>query len=65
MGKGGTGTLSVDGTQVAQGRIERTIPIRISLNEGLDADWFDIPPVRKPYRPVISTHRDGPQSGVE
>ena len=36
IGKGGAGTLTVDGRQVAQGRIERTIPIRISLDEGLD-----------------------------
>jgi arylsulfatase len=36
IGKGGTATLSVDGAQVAQGRIDRTIPIRMSLDEGLD-----------------------------
>ena len=36
IGKGGAGSLTVDGRQVAQGRIERTIPIRISLDEGLD-----------------------------
>ena len=35
-----------------------------SLNEGRDAVWFDMPPVRNPYRPVISRQRDGPQSGV-
>jgi arylsulfatase len=31
----GTRTLQADGIQVAQGRIERTIPIRFSLDEGL------------------------------
>ncbi len=31
-----TGTLSVDGKQVTQGKIERTIPIRFSLDETLD-----------------------------
>ena len=36
MGKSGTGTLSVDDKQVAQGKIERTIPIRFSLDETLD-----------------------------
>jgi len=36
MGKSGTGTLTVDGKQVAQGKIERTIPIRVSLDETLD-----------------------------
>jgi arylsulfatase len=35
-GKSGTGTLTVDGKQVAQGKIERTIPVRFSLDETLD-----------------------------
>jgi len=36
IGKGGTGTLTVDGQQVAQGRIERTIRARFSLDETMD-----------------------------
>jgi hypothetical protein len=36
IGKGGTGALLVDGQQVAQGRIERTVPIRFSLDETFD-----------------------------
>jgi arylsulfatase len=36
MGKSATGTLTVDGKQVAQGKIERTIPTRYSLDETLD-----------------------------
>jgi len=36
IGKGGTGTLSVDGKQVAQGRIENTIRARFSLDETMD-----------------------------
>jgi arylsulfatase len=36
LGKGGTAMLSVDGQEVAKGRIEKTNPIRISLDEGLD-----------------------------
>ena len=36
IGKGGTGTLLVDGQQVAQGRIERTVRIRFSLDEKFD-----------------------------
>ena len=36
LGKGGTGTLSVDGKQVAQGRITRTIRARFSLDETMD-----------------------------
>jgi hypothetical protein len=35
-GKGATGTLSADSTQLAQGEIEHTVPIRYSLDEGLD-----------------------------
>ena len=36
MGKGGTAALSVDGNAVANGRIEHTIPVRVSLDESLD-----------------------------
>lgn len=36
MGKGGKITLSANGKPVAEGRMERTIPIQFSLGEGLD-----------------------------
>jgi arylsulfatase len=36
LGKGGTGTLLVDGQQVAQGHLERTVRIRFSLDETFD-----------------------------
>jgi len=36
LGKGGTATLSVDGKQVAQGKVEHTLPIRIAMDETLD-----------------------------
>ncbi len=36
MGQGGEAVLSVDGNSVAKGRIEHTIPVRISVDEGLD-----------------------------
>ena len=36
IGKGGTGVITVDGKQVGQGRIERTVPVRFSLDETLD-----------------------------
>jgi arylsulfatase len=49
IGKGGTGTLKVDGKQVAQARIERTIPIRISLDEGLDVGEDTGTPVSTDY----------------
>jgi arylsulfatase len=49
IGKGGTGTLSVDGREVARGRIERTIPIRITLDEGLDVGEDTGTPVNSSY----------------
>src|SRR5262245_66217557 len=35
-GKGGKGTLTVDGKKVAEGRIDLTQPIRFSLDESFD-----------------------------
>ena len=35
LGKGGDGTLSVDGKTVAQGRIEQTMPLRFCLRRNL------------------------------
>ena len=43
------GTLSVDGKQVAQGRIERTIPFRISFDETLDVGADTGTPVSLDY----------------
>ena len=36
MGKGGTITMTANGEKVAEGRLERTIPVAFSLGEGLD-----------------------------
>jgi arylsulfatase len=36
MGKGGKVTLSANGETLAEGRLEKTIPIQFSLGEGLD-----------------------------
>ncbi len=36
IGKGATATLAVDGQEVARGRIERTIPLRVTLDETTD-----------------------------
>ena len=36
MGKGATMTLFANGKLVAQGRLERSIPIQFSLGEGID-----------------------------
>jgi arylsulfatase len=49
IGKGGQGTLLVDGNQVAQGRIERTIPVRFSLDETLDIGEDTGTPVIETY----------------
>jgi arylsulfatase len=49
MGKSGTGTLSVDGRQVAQGKIERTIPTRFSLDETMDVGEDTGTPVVEDY----------------
>ena len=48
-GKSATGTLSVDGKQVAQGKIERTIPRRFSLDETLDVGEDTGTPVVEDY----------------
>jgi hypothetical protein len=46
---GGTGTLSVDGQQVAQGRIDRMIQVRVSLDEELDVGEDTGTPVTLSY----------------
>jgi arylsulfatase len=49
IGKGGTATLSVDGKEVAKGRIEKTIPIRVTLDESLDVGSDAGTPVNLSY----------------
>ncbi|HET6363701.1 MAG TPA: hypothetical protein VFG02_01495 [Nitrospirota bacterium] len=49
IGKGGVGTISVDGKQVAQGRIERTVPFRFSLDETFDVGEDTGTPVNLSY----------------
>src|SRR5262249_33694528 len=49
MGKGATAVLSVDGKEVAQGRIERTIPLRFSLDECFDVGEDTGTPVAEDY----------------
>ena len=49
IGKGGTGTINVDGKQVAQGRIERTTPFRFSLDETFDVGEDTGTPVNLGY----------------
>ncbi len=50
LGKGGTGTLLVDGKKVATGRIERTLAFRLSLDETLDCGEDTGTPVSEDYR---------------
>ncbi len=51
MGKGGTGTLSVNGETLGEGRIERTVPIIFSTDDTFDVgeDWGT--PVSPTYEP--------------
>ena len=35
-GKGGTVTMTANGNKIAEGRLERTVPVQFSLGEGLD-----------------------------
>jgi arylsulfatase len=49
IGKGGAATVTVDGREVAKGRIEKTVPIRISLDEGLDVGEDTGTPVNLNY----------------
>jgi arylsulfatase len=36
MGKGGKITMSANGAKIAEGRLERTVPVQFSIGEGLD-----------------------------
>ncbi|WP_435007569.1 arylsulfatase [Tundrisphaera lichenicola] len=49
IGKGATATLSVDGREVAKGRVERTIPLRVTLDEGIDVGMDTGTPVNLSY----------------
>jgi arylsulfatase len=49
IGKGGTAKISVDGKEVAKARLERTIPIRVALDETLDIGEDTGTPVNLTY----------------
>jgi arylsulfatase A-like enzyme len=49
LGKGGVGTLLVDGLEVAQGKIDRTTPFRFSLDETFDIGQDTGTPVIEEY----------------
>jgi arylsulfatase len=50
VGKGGTATLTVDGKTVASGKLPRTIPFRMSLDETLDIGEDTGTPVSEDYQ---------------
>ncbi len=49
LGKGGIGTITVDGRQVARGRIDRTMPLRMSFDETFDVGEDTGTPVNLDY----------------
>jgi arylsulfatase len=49
IGKGGTGTINVDGKEVAKGRIASTMPVRFSLDETFDIGEDTGTPVSEDY----------------
>jgi len=49
IGRGGTATLSADGRQIAQGRVDRTVPVRFSLDETFDVGEDTGTPVSEDY----------------
>jgi arylsulfatase A-like enzyme len=53
-GKGGTGTLTVNGTKVGEGRIEKTIPNVFSPDEGATVGIDDETPVTDDYKAVTN-----------
>ena len=54
LGLGGTATLYVDGTQVGQGRIDRTVPMIFSADETTDVGSDTATPVSDDYGPKES-----------
>lgn len=49
LGKGGNVILSVDGQQVAQGRVDKTVPVRFTLDETFDVGMDTGTPVTEKY----------------
>jgi arylsulfatase len=50
LGKGGTVTIAVDDKPVAEGRVERTIPFRMALDETFDVGEDTGTPVSEDYK---------------
>jgi arylsulfatase A-like enzyme len=49
IGRGGIATLSADGRPIAQGRVDRTVPVRFSLDETFDVGEDTGTPVSEDY----------------
>ncbi len=63
LGKGGTAALKVDGTQVAEGKLERTIPFRISADETLDIGEDTGTPVKRGLPGTVQVHGQDNHAG--
>lgn len=63
LGKGGKGVLSVDGQQVAEGRIEKTVPNRFSLDETMDVGEDTGTAVTSDYK--VPNHFTGTLNKIE
>lgn len=51
LGKGATVTMAANGEKLAEGRLARTIPLQLSLGEGLDVGMDVGSAVDSTYRP--------------
>jgi arylsulfatase A-like enzyme len=65
IGKGGMGTLTVDGKKAAERRIGKTIPFRFSLDESFDVGEDTGTPVIDEYDAKMPFHFNGTLSKVE
>ena len=50
LGKGGTITMTANGNKIAEGRLERTVPVQFSIGEGLDIGMDGGSPVDFTYK---------------
>src|ERR1044072_105542 len=55
MGKGGQITMSANGKKIAEGRMERTIPVQFSLGEGVDIGMDIGSPIDFTYKPPCAS----------
>jgi arylsulfatase A-like enzyme len=65
IGKGGTGVLTVDGKKVAEGRIDKTLPFRFSLDESFDVGQDTGTPVIDEYDAKMPFQFNGTLRKVE